>query len=114
MMGQDLPNNNLNNKTSSLLGFFRGLAAKFNFSQKVNLKSTRGSALIIAAMFMLIATFLITVGMKLVSNANRTSKESQLYVGEAQNAAKAGIEDTLGWFVRQNKIVTAFSNTPKA
>lgn len=54
-----------------------------------------------AAIFMLVATMLMTVGYRLVSNSSRQSKERMLYVGEAENVARAGLVDTLGWFSRR-------------
>ena len=54
-----------------------------------------------AAIFMIVATTLITVGLKLASNASRSVSEAALYVGEAENVARAGIVDALGWFGRQ-------------
>lgn len=63
--------------------------------------SQKGSALMMAIIFMLVATTLITVGVKLISDASRSAKEKELYVGEAENVAKAGLIDALGWFRRQ-------------
>jgi hypothetical protein len=77
------------------------------------IRKGRGQSLIMAAVFMLVATTLITVGMKLVANANRQSKESDIYVGEAQHAARAGIEDALGWYIRKGTLVAAYANAPK-
>lgn len=54
-----------------------------------------------ASIFMLVATTLITVGVKLVADSSRQGKEKELYVGEAENVARAGIVDALGWFTRQ-------------
>jgi hypothetical protein len=79
--------------------------------------SSRGSALIMAAIFMLIATTLITVGVKLISNSSRQSKERMLYVGEAESVARAGLVDALGYFRRQtanNGIVSAYSQSQGA
>ena len=62
-----------------------------------------------ACIFMVVATSLITIGMKLISNSARESKQQELYVGEAENVAKAGLVDTLGWFRRQNGVVGAYT-----
>jgi len=55
-----------------------------------------------AAIFMLIATTLITVGMKLVSTASRQAKQQGLYIAEAESVAKAGLQDATDWFGRQS------------
>ncbi len=60
-----------------------------------------GSALVMAAIFMVVATMLITIAFKMVANSARSSKESALYVGEAENVARAGLVDALGWYARQ-------------
>jgi hypothetical protein len=65
-------------------------------------QNSRGSALVMAAIFMLVSTTLITVGVKLISNASRSAKEKELYVGEAENVARAGLVDAIGWFRRQS------------
>jgi hypothetical protein len=75
-----------------------------------NARSAKGSMVALAAVFMLVMAVLTPVAMTLVANVRRSSTEAQLYVAGAQNAAKAGLEDTLGWFVRQNKTLTAFSS----
>ncbi len=54
-----------------------------------------------ASIFMLVATTLITVGVQLVANASRGAKEKELYVGEAENVARAGLIDAESWFTRQ-------------
>ncbi len=54
-----------------------------------------------AAIFMLVATTLITVGMKLVSTASRQAKQQGLYIAEAESIAKAGLRDATDWFGRQ-------------
>jgi hypothetical protein len=64
-------------------------------------RGQRGSALVMAAIFMLVATTLITVGTKLVSDSSQQGHQRELYVGMAENVARAGIVDALGWFTRQ-------------
>ncbi len=67
-----------------------------------------------ASIFMLVATVLITVGVKLVANASRSAKEKELYVGEAENVARAGLIDALAWFRRQSGnggVVAAYEGT---
>jgi hypothetical protein len=83
-----------------------------NFTSKF--KNSRGSAMVMAAIFMMVAVTLITVGMKIMSNSAKQSVESDLYIGEAQNVARAGIIDALGWFRRNSTTapVKAFSNNP--
>ncbi len=70
---------------------------------QLKLNDQKGSALVMAAIFMVIATTLITVGMKLVSSASMDAKQRELYVGEAENVARAGLTDALGFFVRRNQ-----------
>ena len=61
-----------------------------------------GSALVMAAIFMIVAAFLITAGFQLVSNSARDVKQRTLYVAEAENVARAGVVDALAWFGRQS------------
>jgi hypothetical protein len=75
-----------------------------------NTKSEKGSLIALAATFMVVVAILIPVAMQLVSNTRRNTLQAQEYVAGAQNAAKAGLEDALGYFVRQNKIVRAYSS----
>ena len=65
--------------------------------------------MVMAMFFLLVAVSLITTGMKLVSTASREAKQTELYVGEAENVARAGLTDALGYFRRQQKIVMAFN-----
>ncbi len=74
-----------------------------------NAKSEKGSLIAMTAVFMVVVAILIPVAMRLVSDTRRNTQQAQLYVAGAQNAAKAGLEDALGYFVRQNTILTAFS-----
>lgn len=55
-----------------------------------------------AAIFMVIASILITAGFRLVSDSARQAKQRNYYVAEAENVARAGIVDALGWFGRQS------------
>jgi hypothetical protein len=73
-----------------------------------NTKSPKGSFIALAAVFMVIVAVLVPVAMTLVQNIRRNTLQAQEYVAGAQNAAKAGLEDTLGYFVRQNKLLTAY------
>jgi hypothetical protein len=73
-----------------------------------NTKSPKGSFIALAAVFMVIVAVLVPVAMTLIQNIRRNTLQAQEYVAGAQNAAKAGLEDTLGYFVRQNKLLTAF------
>ncbi len=75
-------------------------------------KKQQGSALVMAAIFMVIATFLMTVAGKLVSSASNDAKKRVLLVAEAENIAKAGLMDAKGWFLRQtanNGLVSAYN-----
>jgi len=60
---------------------------------------------------MVIVAILIPVAMTLVKNIRLNTQQAQLYVAGAQNAAKAGIEDTLGYFIRQKTVVRALNAT---
>ena len=71
-----------------------------SFSQRSKL-SQKGSALIMASIFMIVATYLVTIGAKLVSDTNKQAKQRELFVGEAENVARAGLIDAKAWFIRQ-------------
>lgn len=73
-----------------------------------NTKSSKGSFIALASVFMVIVAVLVPVAMTFVANIRRNTQQAQEFVGGAQNAAKAGLEDTLGYFVRQNKLLTVF------
>jgi hypothetical protein len=75
-----------------------------------NTKSPKGSFIALAAVFMVIVAVLVPVAMTLVQNIRRNTLQAQEYVAGAQNAARAGLEDTLGYFVRQNKLLTAYNS----
>src|SRR5581483_7704404 len=81
--------------------FFK-LPHPVNPASSPEIKNQRGSALVMAAIFMMIATVLITVGMKLVTVSNQQSTQANLYVGEAENVARAGLVDALGWLRRNS------------
>jgi hypothetical protein len=72
-----------------------------------------GSALVMACIFMLIAATLITVGAKLVANSQRDSTQVNLYVGEAENVARSGLVDALGYLRRNSgvKPLSAFTSS---
>jgi hypothetical protein len=81
------------------------------------MKKQRGSALIMAAIFMTLATMLITVGVRLVSDSSTPAKKRTMMVAEAENIARAGLTDALGWYRRQtsnNGLVSAFNQTAGA
>ncbi len=61
-----------------------------------------------AAIFMLVATVLITVGMRLISSNAKESRQREVFLAQAENVARAGLVDALGWFRRQG-ISRAFS-----
>ena len=68
-----------------------------------------------AAMFMLVATFLITIGARLVSDSFKQAKQRELFVGEAENVARAGLVDARAWFIRQTSNGgLVFGNTSSA
>ncbi|HET9869825.1 MAG TPA: hypothetical protein VFR02_04945 [bacterium] len=64
-----------------------------------------------AAIFMVLSTTLITTGVKLVSNAAREAKGVQTNVAEADNAARAGLEDALDYFIRNNGQMHAYTQS---
>lgn len=63
-----------------------------------------------AAIFMLVAGTLIVTAMKLISSTSRESKLQELNVAEAENVAKAGLVDALGWYRRKGVVVRSFNN----
>jgi hypothetical protein len=84
---------------------------KSYFFYMPNLKSPKGSLIAFAGVFMVIVAILIPVAMTLVQNIRLNTQQAQLFVAGAQNAAKAGIEDTLGYFIRQKTVVRALNAT---
>lgn len=65
-----------------------------------------------AAIFMVLAVSLITTGVRLVSDSSNQAKKRTMMVAEAENIARAGLTDALGWFRRQtgnNGLVSAFN-----
>lgn len=76
--------------------------------------NSKGSALVIAIIFMVVASILITVGAKLISNTYKMTKEQELYVGEAENVARAGLQDAMAWYRRQGGPIYAFNISPSA
>lgn len=69
--------------------------------------------MVIAAIFMIVAAILISVGAQLVSNARKESVQTNLYVGEAENVARAGLVDALGYLRRHSGAnpMMAFTNS---
>ncbi|GEM_PF-1705255 len=82
---------------------------KSYFFYMPNLKSPRGSLIAFAGVFMVIVAVLIPVAMTLVKDIRLNTQQAQLFVAGAQNAARAGIEDTLGYFIRQKTVVRALN-----
>jgi hypothetical protein len=72
-----------------------------------NLKASQGQALIMAVILSVVAATLITVGGRFLSSTMRQSEQQQLYVAQAEDMARAGLIDTLGWYRRQPGIVQA-------
>jgi len=84
------------------------------FFRMPNLKSSKGSFITLAAVFMVVVAILIPVGMVLLNSVRTNTQQAQEFVAGAQNAAKAGLEDALGYFVRQKVLITAFSGNVTA
>lgn len=81
-----------------------------------NTQKDHGSALILAIMFMLIATILITTGVNLINYASKEVQQRELFVSEAENVSRAGLVDALSWFRRQpgaggDYVVRAYPNS---
>ncbi|HVM32833.1 MAG TPA: hypothetical protein VMU88_06845 [bacterium] len=74
---------------------------------KANRRSQEGNALIMAVILSVAATTLITVGTRLIKDTLRQTQQQQLYVAQAEDMARAGLVDALGWFRRQPGIVQA-------
>jgi len=60
-----------------------------------------------AVILSVVAATLITVGGRFLRDSLRQSEQQQLYVAQAEDMARAGLVDTLGWFRRQPGIVQA-------
>jgi Tfp pilus assembly protein PilX len=71
------------------------------------IKNQKGSALVMAMFFLVIAVFLTTVGAMLIGQASKQVSRQNAYVAMAENVARAGISDAQGWFIRQNRVVAA-------
>jgi hypothetical protein len=69
--------------------------------------SQEGSALIMAVILSVAAATLITVGTRLIKDTLRQTQQQQLYVAQAEDMARAGLVDALGWFRRQPGVVQA-------
>ncbi len=65
------------------------------------LKKAEGTGLVLAIIFMVVATTLITVGMRLISQSSRISHTQQLQTSEADAVARSGLSSALGWFNNQ-------------
>jgi len=91
-------------------GYFRNLSHRSSRSL-VDPRSPKGQALVMAAIFLMMATTLITIGMRLISNSSKQASANSVNIAEADNAARAGLEDALDWFIRKNGIVSAFNQT---
>ena len=74
---------------------------------KLYASSQEGSALIMAVILSVAAATLITVGTRLIKDTLRQTQQQQLYVAQAEDMARAGLVDALGWFRRQPGIVQA-------
>ena len=72
--------------------------------------SQEGSALIMAVILSVAAATLITVGTRLIKDTLRQTQQQQLYVAQAEDMARAGLVDALGWFRRQPGVVQACVN----
>src|SRR5690242_16411865 len=85
--------------------FWRFFAISFrpksdaSFSTLRNLKGS--AAIIMAFIFMVMASLLVVAGTQLVKVLNQQSRQQELYFNEAKNAALAGLSDAKGWFTRQ-------------
>jgi hypothetical protein len=65
------------------------------------LKNQQGSALVMAAIFMVLATTLMVTAGTMVKTARNDANEQAYAVALAENAAQAGLEDAIGWYKRQ-------------
>jgi hypothetical protein len=64
-------------------------------------KSSRGSAIVMACVFMVLAVSLMSTAAQLVKTARNDANQESYSVALAENAAQAGLEDAIGWFKRQ-------------
>jgi hypothetical protein len=104
---------------SKLSSFFKRVLIRLGLDSKQksyffympNLKSERGSLIALAAVFMVVVAISIPVALTVAKDVRTNTQQAQLYVAGAQNAAKAGLEDALGYFVRQNTVLRALNGT---
>jgi len=64
----------------------------------------KGSAMVTAILFMLIASVLMVVGSKLVVESYKSTKKQETSIAEADNVARAGLIDALNWFRNQGVV----------
>jgi hypothetical protein len=95
------------NKPSKTTGKFFLSPNSFQQTRK-NLKVGQGQAMIMAVIFMTVAAILVPIGMKLVSDSSKKASQQEFSVADAENIAKAGVESSLAWFVRQSTQPVAY------
>ncbi len=81
------------------------------FSHRLN---PHGSALVMAAIFMVIAITLITVGVQFIANAFNSIQASNTNVAEAEQVAEAGLAAAVQWFAVQtgnNGFISGLENS---
>lgn len=66
------------------------------------IQNNKGSAMVMAAIFMIVAAVLVVAGAQLVKTARQQANQQAYAVAMAENAADAGLQDAIGWFKRQN------------
>jgi hypothetical protein len=85
--------------------YFQLLSRRTRRPSLAQTQSEDGQVIVLALIFLIMATTLITIGMRLTSNSSKTSHSQQLVVAEAESVAQAGIQDALGWFVARNNVM---------
>ncbi len=65
------------------------------------LRQETGSALVLSFVLAIIGTILMTTGARMIIQSYKETRRMAHYVAEADNAARAGLVEALGWFRRQ-------------
>ncbi len=66
-----------------------------------SINNEKGSAIVMALIFMVLATTLMVTAAQLVTTMRKNTNEQSFALAMAENAAQAGLEDAIGWFGRQ-------------
>src|SRR5665811_600262 len=98
-------NSKLNRRTARLS---QSLPANRNLlsSLQTSARSQKGSALIIASIFMIVATFLIVYAGRVISESSKQARQQETTLAEGENVARSGLVDGINYFRRTKNVAT--------